>query len=308
MSSTEAVPGPGRACPACGSRDTIPCLRKESMCLVRCGRCGMVLQDPLQVEFAVGDYYEGQGAQYYLSPDKLRSDHSPVRYERELRLLRSHVPSGRILDVGCGTGGFLHQLRLRHGDAYAGVGNDIAGPAVDHAEALGIRVHRGPLSALSADPPFDVVTFWAVLEHLPDPGGFLDEAHRLLRPGGTCIALVPNFRSLAVRLAGPRYRYILPQHVNYFDVTTLSGLFTRRPGFEVVARHGTHFNPVVIAQDLRRPRGFVPDSQRGRLLARTNALKANPLLAPLHAVYRGMEALLGAAGLTDNVVVVARRR
>ena len=308
MTKPEASLRPRRACPVCGANGALPCLHKGSMTLARCVRCGMVLQDPLLPEFAEGEYYEGQGAQYYLSPDKLRNDHAPVRYQRELRLLQRHGAVGRILDVGCGTGGFLHQLRQRHGDAYTVLGHDIAGPAVDHAEGLGIPVHRGTLSTLRADPPFDVVTFWAVLEHLPNPRDFVSEAHRLLRPGGLCFALTPNFRSLAVRLAGAKYRYILPQHVNYFDATPLADLFTRPGGFEVVARHGTHFNPIVIAQDLRRREGLVPDAQRGHLLARTNALKANPLLKPLHAVYRGLEAVLATLDLADNVVVVARRR
>ena len=72
----------------------------------------------------------------------------------------------------------------------------------------------------------------------------------MLRPGGHCFILVPNFRIAATRLLGKRYRYILPQHINYFTHRTLRLLAP--PALEEVYYISTHFNPVVIAQDFRR--------------------------------------------------------
>ncbi len=277
------------------------------MTLTRCIGCRMVFQNPLLPEFRTGDYYEGDGAQFYLSPDKLRSDHAPVRYEREVRLLRRYCAGGRILDVGCGTGGFLHQLRQRYGAAYTPVGNDIAGAAVDHAESLGLQIHRGSLAELAAEPPFDVLTFWAVMEHLPNPQAFVQEASRLLRPGGIFLALTPNYRSLAVRLLGGRYRYILPQHVNYFTRETLEAVLTRSGHFRTVGIHSTHFNPLVIARDFRGHGALVPDTQRAQLLARTNAWKQDARLKPLRWIYSLLERALGRFQLADNVVVAVQR-
>lgn len=268
----------------------------------------MIFVSPLPEEFSSGEYYEGTGASFYMSADKLGSDHSPVRYERELRLFRRHCPDGRVLDVGCGTGGFLHQLDRRFHGAYEMVGTDIAGPALDHAERLGVPVHRGrfPQSTLG-DCSFDAVTFWAVLEHLPQPAEFLREAARVLKPGGTCIALVPNFASLATRVLGTKYRYILPQHLNYFTVETLSQLFTGVPELKTTESQWTHFNPVVIWQDWRRRGASVSDDERARLLARTTALKQRPGINLARILYDGVERCLGKLRLADNVVVVARR-
>lgn len=268
----------------------------------------MVFQSPLCPGFASGEFYEETGAAFYLSPDKLGSDHSPVRYERELRLFARHVPGGRVLDVGCGTGGFLHQLTRRFPDRYTVTGTDVAGPALDHAESLGIRVHRGSfLDGTLAGEAFEAVTFWAVLEHLAQPTLFLREARRVLRPGGLCFALVPNLDSLAVRVLGMRYRYILPQHLNYFTAATLARTFAEAGGWQVAAVRYTHFNPLVVVQDFRNRQPFVNDAARAELLARTTALKQRPHLAPLRWGYRGLERLLASLHLTDNVVVIARR-
>lgn len=268
----------------------------------------MVFQSPLCPEFATGEFYEGTGAAFYLSPDKLGSDHSPVRYERELRLFARLVPGGCVLDVGCGTGGFLHQLTRRFPDRYAATGTDVAGPALDHAEKLGLRIHRGSfLDGSLAAGSFEAVTFWAVLEHLAQPTRFLREAHRVLRPGGLCFALVPNLDSLAVRLLGMRYRYVLPQHLNYFTAATLVRAFAEAGGWQLTARRFTHFNPLVVVQDFRNRQPFVSDVARAELLARTTAMKQRPVMAPLRWAYRGLELLLATLRLTDNVVVIARK-
>ncbi|HTI70735.1 MAG TPA: methyltransferase domain-containing protein [Candidatus Limnocylindria bacterium] len=297
-----------RPCPICGSTQAADWGRKGAMRLVCCARCSLVFEGSPAAEFRDGTFYENTGAEFYLSPDKLRGDHSPVRYRREIRLLREFCPRGRILDIGCGTGGFLHQLSQAHPGDYEVVGSDIAGPALDHAEGLGIPILRGDLAVtLPGQPLFDAVTFWAVLEHLPDPAALLTIASRALKPGGICIALVPNVDSLAIRCLGVKYRYILPQHLNYFSGATLRALFAKLPGMRVMDTRWTHFNPVVLWQDWRGHEELASDENRARLLAKTNALKADRRWTPLRWAYQGVEGLLAIAHLADNVVVIARK-
>ena len=105
-----------------------------------------------------------------------------------------------------------------------------------------------------------------------------------------------------------RYRYILPQHVNYFSRQTLARLAEETGDFSVAEVAFTHFNPVVIWQDWRRGDSFVSDQDRGALLKKTNALKQRRGLAPMRRAYALTEACLGTFGLTDNVAVVLRKR
>jgi SAM-dependent methyltransferase len=231
-----------------------------------------------------------------------------VRFARELRLFRQFCPAGRILDVGCSTGAFLDEVERRWPGQYERLGTDVVGAALDHAESRGVPVRRQ--SFLEPPPdrrPWDAVTFWAVLEHLADPLAFLRQAAELLRPGGHCFILVPNFRSLAVRLAGPRYRYVMPEHVNYFTPDTLRRLAAQVPDFREADLRFTHFNPVVIAQDLCRGRQPVGDAERVALLRTTTGWKQNRALAWLGPFYRAAEALLGGLWLADNVVLVLRK-
>ncbi len=296
-----------RACPVCGSAQSSDFLQKEQLRLRRCTVCSMIYVSPVGAEFASGQYYDQDAGGYYLSAAKLESDYAPVRFERELRLFRTYCSGGRVLDVGCSSGAFLYQLRKRFPDAYEVVGTDASGPALDYAEKQGIVVFRGDfLRQNFAGKPFDSVTFWAVLEHVLAPGAFLDQAHTLLRQGGLCFVLVPNFGSLATRFLGAHYRYIYPQHLNYFSRDTLERMVRKQ--FEVLEVRYTHFNPVVIWQDWRRGGAEVPNEQRAQLLRKTTAYKQNPLLKPARALYQASEAILGRLGLADNLAMVLRKK
>ncbi len=297
-----------RVCPVCEQDDARPWLAKERLRLVQCRRCAMVYASPVDPELASGKFYDRLAAPFYLSPDKLESDFAPVRFERELRLFRNFCERGRVLDVGCSTGAFLHQLRTRWPGAYDPLGTDVTGAALDHAESRGVTVVRAPfLQHDFGGALFDAICFWAVMEHLAEPKGFLRKAAALLRPGGVCFVLVPNLQSFAVRLLGAKYRYLMPDHLNYFTAATFRAFVAAEPAFEMVRLESTHFNPVVIWQDFRRAPARVSAVERARLLRRTTNWKQASWLRPLRAPYAGLEKSLGALRLADNLVAVLRR-
>jgi 2-polyprenyl-3-methyl-5-hydroxy-6-metoxy-1,4-benzoquinol methylase len=295
-----------RNCPVCGAGESKPYLEKHGLKMVRCARCSMLFANPVPAEFASGQYYDTEGAEYYLSPAKLESDYSPVRFERELKLFRRHSQSGAVLDVGCGSGAFLYQLKQRYQGVYEILGTDVSGAPLDYAESKGVPVlHSDFLAHEFGGKKFDAVTFWAVLEHLLEPKRFLEKAASIVKPGGFCFVLVPNMRSLAVRAIGKRYRYIYPQHLNYFTAATLRRIV--EGVFGVSEMRFTHFNPIVIWRDWRRGGAEISNQERGQLLKRTTGYKENPAMKPVKALYKLTERGLATFGLTDNLAAVFRK-
>jgi len=296
-----------RTCPVCDSSQSQPYLEKHGLKMVRCERCSMLFANPVPSEFASGQYYDREGADYYLSQAKLESDYATVRFERELNLFRRHCQSGAVLDVGCSSGAFLYQLKQRFRGVYEILGTDVSGAPLDYAESKGVPVLRGDFLAHNfGDKKFDAVTLWAVLEHLLEPKRFLEKAASVLKQGGFCFVLVPNMKSLAVRAIGKRYRYIYPQHLNYFTRATLARLVAN--WFSPVEIRSTHFNPVVIWQDWRSGGREVSNQERGELLKRTTSYKQSSLLKPAKAVYKLAERTLGSLNLADNLAAVLRKR
>lgn len=104
----------------------------------------------------------------------------------------------RVLDAGCGTGGFLARLAAR-APAVTAVGVDRDFAACAHARAKsGCALARGSVDALPfADGSFDAILSADVLCH----GGVGDRAalaefHRCLRPGGLVVLNLPAYRWL----------------------------------------------------------------------------------------------------------------
>lgn len=296
-----------RRCPVCGGDEARPHWQKGDLRIVRCRGCKMVFVNPAPAGMATGAFYDTEAADYYLSPAKLESDYADVRFERELKLFREFCPRGAVLDVGCGSGAFLFQLKRRWPGDYEILGTDVSGAPLDYAESRSVPVVRGGFLELDlGGRVFDVVTFWAVLEHLAEPRQFLAKAHALLKPGGHCFALVPNLRSLAMRWLGAKYRYVYPQHLNYFSAITLSRL-AESVGFTLAATRFTHLNPLVLWQDWRGGGREVSNAERGALLRRTTGWKQKASLRPLRWGYALAEKSLAAFGLADNLVLVLRK-
>jgi len=144
-------------------------------------------------------------------------------------LLIRHLPASalesgaRLLDVGCGHGealGFLVSLGWR------ATGVEIDPLAVSAARARGLDVIEGEIgSAGFADESFDAVTSSHVIEHVHDPRAFLAESRRVLKNGGTLVAVTPNARS---ELRGRHGRHWLeldpPRHLVLFNADNLARL------------------------------------------------------------------------------------
>jgi SAM-dependent methyltransferase len=192
--------------------------------VVRCLRCRLVRLNPRPVEADIHRYYHD---------DFYRSQETPQEALRNmdgrLRAMARHVTRyqrGRLLDVGCFRGEFMEHLRAGHGWDVAGVEFSQRPP-----NSYGLDIFCGDIAdAPFADASFDVVTIWAVMEHVYDPAHTLRHVHRLLKPGGTVIVIVPNFHSLPARFM---IHDDIPRHVTMFTRRTL-GRMLRTAGLRPI--------------------------------------------------------------------------
>ncbi len=174
-------------------------------------------------------FFEDQNETYYLGEAALTNARA------KLDVLRAHVPhGGSLLDVGAGFGHFLKVC----GDFYRAVGAEVSPVAVEWSRReFGVENLCASIDALGPlrDGPYDAVTLWDVVEHLPDVDLALREIRLRLRPGGKLIISTPDAGSIVARLLGRRWHYLDPvQHILLFNRRNLTSLLARH-GFEVVA-------------------------------------------------------------------------
>ena len=130
---------------------------------------------------------------------------------RLLDLLGAHVPSGRLLDVGCGYGLLLDEARSR---GYDVEGIELSSAAARYARArLGLRVLETSLEDPMLDGErYDAIAMVDVLEHVDDPVAALERVRSLLAPGGALLIATPDPSSFVARIAGRRWWCYLPAH------------------------------------------------------------------------------------------------
>lgn len=140
-------------------------------------------------------------------------------------------------EMQAGAGTWLHAHLAATATSLVGIDLDEAG--VEAARAEGYEAHvadcRDPdqIDALGLEPA-EMVIAGEVIEHLDDPGSFLDGLHRLLAPGGLLVLTTPNASGLLngfAAMAGAEINH--PDHVILFSWRTLTNLMARH-GWEVV--------------------------------------------------------------------------
>lgn len=145
-------------------------------------------------------------------------------------------PGGRVLDLGCASGGLLEILRPRAGYM---AGLELSPSAARNAARIGDHVIQGALEDRNVSFPhdsFDLVVMADVLEHLMDPAAALGRAVGWCRPGGHVLASTPNIGHWRARMELLRGRWP-SEETGTFDSGHLR-FFTRRSLAELFAGAG----------------------------------------------------------------------
>ena len=209
--------------------------------LVMCGNCGLVTQDPQVTSEQIPLLYP----ENYLAHSSASVSKSVYGRLKSFlgkrsasRVSQKVPPSGSCLEVGCGNGSFLAQLRgLRADIALAGV--DIRDVGVTGIEQF--TFYEGQLEEIDfAGRRFDVIYCSNLIEHVPDPFRFLTACSAILNPGGMIYGITPDHLSLD-RYVFKRYwaGYHYPRHTFLFNHDNIVHIL-ERAGFEKVDVRGSY--------------------------------------------------------------------
>jgi ubiquinone/menaquinone biosynthesis C-methylase UbiE len=201
--------------------------------LARCRRCNLIMTTPRPVAADMHVYYDDWYE--YTTLEEVRDQQANSLANRfvarsRLKLLERTGPLERgmkVLDVGAGFGVQLDYYIRRRG--IVGTALDIDPKTCEVSVVKDVAdVRSGDL--LEAGFPaecFDVVTFYESLEHMYHPRATLEEAHRILKPGGRLAIDVPDFDGWWRRIWG-RYWFgmVVPAHLYHFSKDSLRRVVT----------------------------------------------------------------------------------
>lgn len=139
----------------------------------------------------------------------------------------------RVLELGCGTGAVCRAIATWPGFKGKVTGSDLSKSLVDSAEKLTKAAGIDGIKYLQADGEgsaahegsFDLVLGHTVISHVSDPDAFINEALRLVRPGGRVVIHDGDYASMTFDTGAPEYDQILP--AKYFDAIVANPFIMR---------------------------------------------------------------------------------
>jgi SAM-dependent methyltransferase len=170
------------------------------------------------------DFYEDPGTTVSSGPERGRR-----QAEMLAEVLAQRGGPQQIVDVGCGDGAATHLVK-RLAPRSTVIGVDWSAMALVQARARGLLVIQGGIDAAGLplpDASADVVVMSELIEHLVDTDAAVEEARRILRPGGVLLLSTPNLAAWFNRgLIGLGIQPV-------FSEVSLRGIYGR-PGHQVV--------------------------------------------------------------------------
>jgi len=161
----------------------------------------------------------------------------PVRRRASFGLGRMLVPfreNCRLLEIGCGDGGYLALMRMLGWDATGLEPDPVAAKVASRSS--GCHVHVGMIENAPFEPSsFDAIVSNHVIEHVYDPKAFVSVVARLLSKDGVVVVRTPNFQSLGHRLFGADlYSLDAPRHLCLLTPNSMRDLFRNSGHFRSV--------------------------------------------------------------------------
>ncbi|MFQ5823406.1 MAG: class I SAM-dependent methyltransferase [bacterium] len=228
-------------CPLCGSHRNQPKFKAPDRFnldsgidyhIVICLNCQFIYLNPRPMAEFISEFYTNGAYQPFLSTKAslniwdiiyrwLRN--YSVRWKR--RKIEKLKTKGKILDIGCGTGEFLHEMK-RHGWEVEGIEKDQRAAEFAQKE-YGLKVSTDDLNELTIlKKKFDIITMWHVLEHLFQPLDTLNIVKKILEDDGFLLIAAPNvvsfdanfYRDNWVALDAPRHlQHFVPKSLTVFS-------------------------------------------------------------------------------------------
>lgn len=204
----------------------------------RCTSCGTLVLDPRPADEEIAGLYPADYVSYgfeRLNP-VVRRARDAVQRGKTSTFGQLVPEGGTIVDVGCGTGGLLRQVRDRYGGRFRLIGWDYAGPHLERLAAMGIEALAAPIEPAHVPRRVDLFVLNQVIEHVPHPERLIAMLAGAVAPGGHVFIETPDTGGLDSRCFAGRYwgGYHFPRHMVLFNQRSLRTL-VERSGLEVIA-------------------------------------------------------------------------
>lgn len=233
----------------------------------KCANCGLVFLNPMPSTDDLAHLYPKNYYSYDIPvvPSRLsRLFKCALGLSRQTALPYFKVP-GVMLDVGCGAGVHLMEMKTRGWKVY---GLELSEEAATVGRSAGLDIRCGELMGASFDSEmFDFIRLNHSFEHMTNPDEVLQEIGRLLKKDGKLFIGVPNIGGLMPRIFGVYWWHLcIPVHTFNYNPANLRTLLERH-GFVVNrTRYYSDYGGLLGSLQIYLNRNTTPGNSNGPLL------------------------------------------
>jgi len=198
-----------------------------------CGHCSLRFTQDVPDAASIGAFYRSDAyvshtdtkegiinrLYHFVRKRTMRKKNALIRHQTGLS-------SGRLLDIGAGTGAFVHVMQR--------TGWQVTGLEPDSDTRQRARERYGlallPVDTLFQLPEesFDAITLWHVLEHVHDLHAYIAQIKKLLTPNGRLFIAVPNYTSYDAGYYRQFWAaYDVPRHLYHFSPASIHCLLEK---------------------------------------------------------------------------------
>ena len=225
---------------------------KKEFDIVECAGCSLRFTQDVPDANAIAAYYKSEDYISHTNSSKgvINQLYQIVRgitlKQKQQNIQKvTGLKTGRLLDVGSGTGMFVKQMR----DA----GWDVTGAEPDaDARQIALNQNQTVLSEMDVldsleKESFDAISLWHVLEHVHELDAFMIKLKSLLKPTGTMFIALPNYTSLDAEHYKDHWAaYDVPRHLYHFSPRSIDVLMNKN-GLQVIKRQPMWFDSFYIS-------------------------------------------------------------
>jgi 2-polyprenyl-3-methyl-5-hydroxy-6-metoxy-1,4-benzoquinol methylase len=235
------------ACPLCGSPDISICFQSkdysitgEDFTIAACKNCTFRFTQHAPAADAIGAYYKSDR---YISHTETKKDliskiYHKVRnvtLKQKVKLVIKYTSKivGHHLDIGAGTGSFVHAMEKSGWNSIGVEPDDAARMRANELYLASIY----PMNELEnfSEASYTAITMWHVLEHVHDLHEMIQLVHKLLDFDGKLFIAVPNHQSFDANYYGQYWAaYDLPRHLYHFTPETMKQLL-KQHGLKIIS-------------------------------------------------------------------------
>lgn len=199
--------------------------------LVKCTHCGLIFSSPILEPKKITQFYNKSFLSYGNESSYLKKTY---RFYLEKALEKRKIENLKLLDIGCGNGFFLEEVKKIGMKSVYGV-EPSKSSVEEAAKDLRKNIKNNILKPnLFKKNYFDIICCFHTLDHVTNPNQFLKICFHLLKKGGIVLFIVHNTDGLSVKLFGEKSAIFDIEHIFLFNLRSLSTIFSKN-GFKVIS-------------------------------------------------------------------------